>query len=262
MEPADFLQALPLYFVILLRVAGLFTAAPILSSRLILPQVKIALTIIISLLVFMVLLPTRAIPIINFQFIIVLMGEFFIGVLIGFVAHLVFDAIQLAGQSIDMQMGFGIVNVMDPQTGRQVPMIGNFKHILALLIFLVINGHHWLLEALFYSYEVIPIDHINFSSSLVMFLIDLTSQMFVIALKLAAPIVGALFITEFIMGIFARLVPQMNVFLVGMPLKIIIGFLMLIMVIPLYVFLLNSLFEQNLGDLLKLFKVLACINII
>jgi flagellar biosynthetic protein FliR len=186
-----------------------------------------------------------------------LISEFLIGVIIGYVAQLFFSAIQLAGQSIDMQMGFGMVNIMDPQSGLQVPLMGTFYNLLAIFVFFLINGHHYMLEALFYSYKVIPIGVFNLKGSFFSLLIDLTGDLFIIAFKLAAPMVGALFIADFVMGIISRTVPQMNVFLVGMPAKILFGFLILLLIVPFYVYLLSSLFERSFKDILQIIRVLV-----
>ena len=252
------LSQLPLFLILLFRSSGLMISAPVLSSRNIPGVLRIAITLSLALLVFMIFPKKNEIIFLEgIPLLIVLISEIMIGLLMGYVAQLLFHAIQLAGQSIDMQMGFGIVNVMDPQSGLQVPLIGTFKQLLAILVFLIINGHHWLLQALLLSYDVVPINTMSFNIQLVDGLIALTSKMFIIALQIAAPMVGVLFITDFIMGIISRTVPQMNVFLVGMPAKILIGFFVLIIVIPLYIYLLTALFERGFKDLLQILKVLT-----
>jgi len=252
-----YLNLFPLYLAILLRTSGVMISAPVLNSRNIPVYLKACLSILLSILILFMVSDSFAVPEIDIKFIILLISEFLIGVVIGYSAQLLFAAIQLAGQSIDMQMGFGMVNVMDPQSGMQVPLVGTFKHLLAILVFLMIDGHHWLIEALFSSYKMAPINGLAINGSLISLLINLTANMFLIALKLASPLVGALFITDIIMGIIARAVPQMNVFLVGMPAKILSGFLLILMVIPLYVYLLTALFERCLRDMMQIIKVLA-----
>jgi flagellar biosynthetic protein FliR len=232
-------------------------SAPVLNSRNIPAHLKIAFTLILSLFVFIMVSDSFFSPIININYIFLLISEFLVGIVIGFSANLLFAAIQLAGQSIDMQMGFGIVNVMDPQSGMQIPLMGTFKYLLAILVFLLINGHHFFIQALIYSYQVVPVNGLSINASFVSMLVDLTTEIFVVAFKIAAPLVGALFITDFVMGIIARTVPQMNVFLVGMPAKILSGFFLILLVIPLYVYLLSALFERSLKDMLKVLRVLT-----
>lgn len=253
----DILNDLPLFLVILMRVSGLMVAAPVYNSRNIPGPVKVFFTLLLSVIIFFLVSGTFSVPELSLQIIIVFVSEFLVGIVIGYAANLLFSAIQLAGQSIDMQMGFGIVNVMDPQTGIQVPLMGTFKYLIAILVFFAINGHYWLIQALFFSYELVPINGLQINEAFTFLLIDLTGKMFLIAFKLAAPMVGALFITDFVMGIISRTVPQMNVFLVGMPAKILFGFLLLIIIIPLYVYLLTALFERNLKDMISILKVLT-----
>ncbi|MGI6225619.1 MAG: flagellar biosynthetic protein FliR [Peptococcales bacterium] len=247
----------PLFLIIILRISGFMISAPVFNSRNIPGQLKIALTLFMSLFTYFLVSNTFTIPEIDLSYFIILFSEFLVGVVIGFAAQLLFSAIQLAGQSIDMQMGFGIVNIMDPQSGMQIPIIGSFKNLLAIFVFFLINGHHYLFEAMFYSYQVVPIGGFTANPGLASLLINLTGDLFLIALKLAAPLVGALFITDFVMGIISRTVPQMNVFLVGMPAKILSGILLLLLIIPFYVYLLTSLFEKSFKDIFRLIQVLV-----
>ena len=251
------LDKYPLLLVIILRISGFFISAPVFNSRNLPTQLKIAFTLFISLFVYFILYPTTNVPEINFSFILLLISEFLIGLVIGYTAQLLFSALQLAGQSIDMQIGFGMVNVMDPQSCLQVPLMGTFYNLLASLIFFLINGHHYMLEALFYSYKVLPLGGFSVKPSFIALLIELTAELFIIAFKLAAPMVGALFISDFVMGIISRTVPQMNVFLVGMPAKILFGFVMLLLIIPFYVYLLTSLFESSFKDIFQIIRVLV-----
>jgi len=250
------LDKFPVLLVILLRISGFFISAPVFNSRNLPVQLKAAFTLLVSVFIYFLLYNTVTVPEINFGFIFLLLREFIIGLIMGYTAQLLFSAIQLAGQSIDMQMGFGMVNVMDPQSGLQVPLMGTFYNLLAILVFFLINGHHYLLEALFYSYKVLPLGALKLKTSFFSLITDLTANLFLIAFKLAAPMVGALFIADFVMGIISRTVPQMNVFLVGMPAKILFGFLVLLLILPFYVYLLTSLMERSFQDLFQIIKVL------
>ncbi len=156
-----------------------------------------------------------------------------------------------------MQMGFGIVNVVDPQSGAQMPVMGTFKYFLTMFFYLSLNGHILLLDALIKSYEIIPLGNFSVDITLMNFIIYVTTNLFVIALKIALPYVGALFATDFILGIIARTVPQMNVFMIGMPLKIGIGFILSIVIIPLYIYMLSAFFEKSFTDIYTLIRVLS-----
>lgn len=177
-------------------------------------------------------------------FIAAMITEVLIGYTIGFVAYIVFASIQLAGQLMDMQMGFGMVNVVDPMSGVQIPLMGNFAYALSLLVYLGLDGHHYLLQAIAQSYEFIPVLGVGFNNEVIAMILDVTIYMFVIAIKISAPIVMAVLISDVSMGFIARTVPQMNVFIVGLPLKIGIGLLSFFLMIPVFIWFIGVLFSR------------------
>lgn len=257
----DFINSIALkidvFVMILTRITGLIVIAPIFGSRNIPAQVKIGLSTVVALIIFSVKkMPAYQFPDNIIPFILSIVNEFIIGLVIGFAAYLIFAAVQLAGQLIDMQMGFGIVNVIDPVYGTQVPLMGTFKYFLAMMIYLVTNSHYMLFQALFQSYDLIPINGFKYHSSLTDFMLTLFIGMFTIALQISIPIVGALFVAEIAMGILARTVPQMNVFIVGMPAKIIVGFIIIIMLLPFYILFLDVMFNKNFQDITTLLKLM------
>lgn len=231
---------------ILGRVSGLFLVAPIFASRQIPAVIKIAIIILLSgLISYFIPLDTRAINT-SALMITALVIEIFVGFTIGFIIYNLFAAIQLAGQLLDMQMGFGMVNVLDPQSGMQVPLMGNFIYLIALMIYLLTNGHHYLLSALVQSYETVPVLGLHMDQSFMSLLIRVTLDMFIIAIKISAPVVMALLLADISMGFIARTVPQMNVFIVGLPLKIIVGLIVLISILPVYLWFFSILFNKFL----------------
>ncbi|MDW7674619.1 MAG: flagellar biosynthetic protein FliR [Bacillota bacterium] len=239
-----FSEQLELLMLIWGRVAGLFLIAPVFSSRNIPGIVKIGLSGLICLTIAPIVNPIEMPDhILGYAMLISL--EMLIGFSIAFLVQLIFAAIQLAGQLIDMQMGFFIVNVVDPEHGTQVPLIGNYKFLIALIVFLLIDGHHMLIRAIVSSYQFLPIGTNIVGGDLVAFMIDAFRGMFITALQISAPTVGTLFVVTIALGIIARTVPQMNVFVVGMPVNIGIGFIMLITSITLYIYLLSSLFSRS-----------------
>lgn len=254
-----FYESFPTYLMVFFRIIGFLIIAPLFSSRNVLSMMKAALAMLISILVVPTMFDTPFLTIESslLLFFIYALSEFAIGLSIGFVATLFFDAINLAGQLIDMQMGFGIVNVVDPQSGAQMPVMGTFKYFLTMFFYLSLNGHILLLDALMKSYQIIPLGNFTVDMNLMNFIIYITTNLFVVALKIALPYVGALFATDFILGIIARTVPQMNVFMIGMPLKIGIGFILTIIIIPLYIYMLSAFFEKSFTDIYTLIRVLS-----
>jgi flagellar biosynthetic protein FliR len=175
------------------------------------------------------------------------------------VVHFIFAGIQLSGQYLDTQMGFGITNVLDPMTGTSMPLLGNFQYILCMFVFLEIDGHIQLLEAMHASYEFIPLGGVNWFQveTLTMYFSDLFGGIFLTGFKLAAPIMTALLISDFVLGFMTRMVPQLNVFMVSMPIKISLGMLFLWLLIPFYITILNKLLVQMLDQIMQVIQVLA-----
>ncbi|MNC12746.1 Flagellar biosynthetic protein FliR [compost metagenome] len=168
-------------------------------------------------------------------------------------------AIQTAGSFIDIQIGFGIANVIDPMTGTSAPVIGNFKYLIATLLFLSMNGHHYLLDAIVYSYKWVPIDNDllikMIDGSLSEFLVRSFAQSFMLAFQMSAPLVTALFLTDIGLAFLARTAPQYNVFVIGVPLKIIVGLVLLLLLMPSLALLFQNLFDimfESMHNLLGL----------
>ena len=250
--------ALEGFLLIMTRISGLFLSAPILSSRIIPVRVKV-LTIIGLAAVMVYFIPVNYIRAIDTPgfFIAALAVEILIGYTIGFVAYMVFAAIQLAGQVMDMQMGFAIVNVVDPQSGTQIPLMGNLTQTISLLMYLAIDGHHYLFQALIQSYKLIPVLGLSLNAGFYDLIFDISVYMFVIAVKIAAPIVIAIMTADIAMGFIARTVPQMNVFIVGLPLKILVGLGTLFVVMPVYIWVFNRLFAKFFTYLDQIIKLMG-----
>lgn len=246
------------FLLILARVSGIFLASPFFSNRIVPKQVKALLIVILSIVLFSGL--HLKVPVIPGQlgpFTVYLISEIMIGFVIGFVAQFTFAAVQFAGQAIDMQAGFAIVNVVDPVYGTQAPLIGTFNNLLALLLFLVVDGHHYIIAALYQSYQRIPLFGLSNMKQTSQMIIDLFGGMLVTGMKLAIPVVGAIFVAEMALGIMARTVPQMQVFFVGIPLKIFLGILLLLIVIPAYLATMHLLFDSNYQDMLRIIKIMG-----
>ena len=239
------------------RITGIFMMTPVFGSRNIPGRVKAALALIITYILFPLIFNNEAvIPDHFLPYMFMVVGELLVGLILGFVSSLLFSAIQMAGQLLDTQIGFGIISIIDPLSGQQAPLIGNFKYILALIVFLTINGHHVLLSALFSSFKLIPVTGVVIPTSLAEFMVNMVTWMLVLALKISLPVIIALLLTDMALGILARTMPQMNIFVVGVPGKIIVGIFVLSIALPFYIFFLEMAFDgmyKNIFSLLSLF---------
>ncbi|GAA0134163.1 flagellar biosynthetic protein FliR [Paenibacillus sp. YSY-4.3] len=197
----------------------------------------------------------------DLNYILLVFRELLIGLLMGYVAQLLFTVVQMAGSFIDIQMGFGIVNVIDPMTGASAPVLGNFKYIIATLLFLSMNGHHYLLDAVIRSYNWMPLSNELFqkiyNGNISEFLVRTFSQAFLLSFQLAAPLVAALFVTDVALGFLARTAPQFNIFVIGIPLKIMVGLAMLLLLIPSLIYAFENLFQVLFKSLHNLFGTIG-----
>jgi flagellar biosynthetic protein FliR len=160
---------------------------------------------------------------------------------------------------MDIQIGFSIANVIDPMTGASAPLLGNLKYMIAMLLFLAVDGHHFLIRAIIDSYQWIPINNELFAriynGQISEFLLQSFSSMFYLAFQLATPVVAVMFLTDLGLGLLTRVAPQFNVFVVGAPIKLILGLLVIIIVFPELISLFHGLFvtiEETLYQLMKL----------
>ncbi|MFC1855399.1 flagellar biosynthetic protein FliR [Thermodesulfobacteriota bacterium] len=249
----DFILVLLIFF----RVAGIIFTAPVFGSLNVPVQAKAGLSI---LLTFIIAPNYHANQIFNTEVIsltLLLIREVGIGFLIGFIARLIFSAVQLGGQLIGLQMGLGIVSVMDPQTQQQVSIIAQFMYLVAILLFLAFDGHLWFIKAIFTSFNTIEIGTFYVSGKVIGLTIKMVAEMFVLGVKVAAPIMALVLCFDTLLGIFARTVPQMNVLILGFPLKIGVGLLGLGMILPYFAFIMQKYFiklNSDLSTLLYIFK--------
>lgn len=251
--PMPYLQNLFLTFV---RVGAILLTAPIFSSRAIPSVAKVALALFLSL----ILLPIST-PGLDLVFdgvgtvLLAVAREVLVGVIVGFVASLMFMAIQTAGHVIGLQMGFAFANVIDPMNQNQISLVDQFYNILAILFFLAINGHHLLLMAMQKSFDIVPLDTFVFSDSMATKMITLTGQVLLIAAKIALPMMAALILADVALAIMARIAPQLQVFFLGMPLKIALGLLTIALALPITLNAIAGLTQNAPSDVLSLLRV-------
>lgn len=242
-----------LFLLVLVRVSGIFVLTPFFSSQNVPNTIKIGFSFILSLLISNILDVNK----INFSetnYFILVIKELVVGLIIGFICYAFFTSFYVLGQIVDMEIGFGMVNVIDPQNKVQVPVMGNFYYILAFLIFLAMNGHHQIIKALIESYKYIPIGKFKFNQELSNQLINILSTTFKLGFRLSSPVVVAMLLSDILLGILTRTIPQMNVFVVGMPLKILIGLLIICITIPLFSQSSSNIFKEMVNEIYIFFK--------
>lgn len=240
------LNNIPLLLLVFARISAFFVSAPFFSYRNIPIMNKIIISAALAFFAsFTIELSSELV--IDGTYFLLILKEVMIGVGIGLIAMLIFYAVQVAGGFIDFQMGFAIANVVDPQTGAQTPLLGQFFYVFALLFLLSVDGHLILLDGIFNSYLIVPVDQLflPFSDGMTAkYVAESFMKMFIIAFQMAIPVVGSLFLVDIALGFIARTVPQVNVFVVGLPLKIFVSFLVLLVSFSVLFSIVNYLFNE------------------
>ncbi len=254
----DILMQLNSFILIFVRTAAMIFFIPFLGARNVPRGFKIGLALFTSLiLVSMVKIDTAIISADLLTLTAGIGAEIIIGFTIGLIARLIFSAVEMAGEIIGFQMGFSMVNVIDPQTSTHVPIIGQFQTILATLIFLTINAHHLFLAAIAESFTLVPPMRFTLSQQMMTGIVTLSRDMFVLAVRIGAPVIVALFITNIALAIVSKTIPQMNVMMVGFPITIAGGLLIMILSIPLFANLVQRAFEGMKGDFFNVLSVMV-----
>lgn len=171
--------------------------------------------------------------------------EVVIGLVLALVVVLVFSIVNFAGHYVDTPIGFGMASVFDPAIGGQIPVFSQFYYIMAVLIFLGVDAHLWLIQAVQYSFEVIPFGGLIQLEPAFWLVMDLVKQIFIIGMQIALPITATILLTDIGLGIVIRAVPQINVFVLGFPIKILVGLIVVYFGLPTFVYIAGQLFAVD-----------------
>lgn len=254
----DILMQLNSFILIFVRTAAMIFFIPFLGARNVPRVFKIGLALLISLILITVVKIDAAIISADLLAITAgIAGEIIIGFTIGLIAKLVFSAMEMAGEIIGFQMGFSIVNVIDPQTSTHVPIIGQFHTILTTLIFLTINAHHLFIAAIAESFILVPPMRLALTNQMFAGIVTLSRDIFILAIRIGAPVIVALFITNIALAIVSKTMPQMNVMMVGFPITIAGGLLIMVLSLPLFANLVQRAFEGMKGDFFNVLSVMV-----
>ena len=236
------LRQIEIYSIIFFRVSGIIFMMPFFGSENVPRLVRIGLSLVITA----VLVPTLNIdsvvlPESLVSYVVVLFKELLVGMALGYIAMLIFHGIQFAGGLVGFQMGLRIGNVIDPMSEEQISVIGTVQNLLAVLIYVSLFWDHFLFKAMAASFSVIPIAGVVLEGPMATELIRMTGQVFVIALKMGAPLLAALFLADVALGFIARTAPQINVFIIGFPVKVGLGILLLGISLPFFTYVFTKL---------------------
>ena len=205
-----------------LRISGLMFFAPIFGSAALPPRIKAVLVIVLTAMLYPALAPgVRAVAIAEWPLVVV--HELLIGIGVGLAANLMFDAVQMAGQVMSIQMGYSLVNILDPQTQVESTVIALFHQTIALLIFLGLNVHLTLLRAVTDSFEYLPVCIASVGPAFAGATLRIGASVFSLGLQIAAPVVGATLVADVVIGLLGKASPQMPLMLLGPAIKSMLG---------------------------------------
>ena len=215
------------------RIISLFSAAPLLNSRLIDKKIKIVMAFCISW-AFSSFLPKTDIVLLSFDGILVCLEQIFIGMLLGFTMQVMFSSIFLSGEIISTQMGLSFSSLFDTNIRSNMSILSRFFYAFSLLLFLEFNGHIWMMSALFDTFITIPIEKINFSSVIFFKIISFCKYIFLDSIILLFPIIFIQLLLNLSMGILSRMSPQISIFSIGFTVSLLVGIVTLYLFIPIF----------------------------
>jgi flagellar biosynthetic protein FliR len=250
---------LPVFLLAFFRVTGVMMPAPLFGSGTVPPTVKIFLSLLLAVLfVPFVGRPQAPVDPNLGLYAVAVLQELGVGLLIGFAAALIFAAVQFGGQIIDQELGIMMANILDPITNEQISIIGQFKLFLATVVYLLIDGHHLLIRAVADSFRAIPISGLRLTDGGAMHLSDtLVRDLFRVAIQIAAPSLVTLFLITIALAFMARTVPEMNIFVLGFSLRVMVGLVVLALGVGIFVHMFAATVRREEGTLRKLIGLLG-----
>lgn len=246
------------FILVFARISGIFISAPIFSSKSIPAMVRTAIAVQLAFLYYSVLQPTVEYPATVMVFLLMIIYEILTGALIGFAASIIISAIQAAGEIIDVQMGLSMVQLINPATRTQSSAIGRIFYQLALIVMLTVDAHLQLLGVIFNTFSKIPLGQFNFATGLAWEqFVRSSSAIFTVAVQLALPMIVVLFLIDFSLGIVNRVAQQIDIFSMGMNIKPLVGFSLLLLLTPSLVPYLSSIMGVMAADMITAMNRMA-----
>ena len=221
------------FFLIFVRIGAIMFTAPIFSSPRVPVQLRTGICLLLTFLLQPVVAPDG--PQVNFSLIVfgaLLLREVIVGLVIGYIANLLFSAIEMAGELQDTQSGFGFAGVVDPNFERSSAILGQFQMVLMWLIFMTVNGHHLLMQAIADSFQLVPLGKFAYHEGLTTQMLRLVTNLLLIAIRISAPVLGSVLLADLGMGVLQRTAPQLNIMAVGFQVKIVVAVIVVGLALP------------------------------
>lgn len=241
------LKHLEFFLLILVRVSGFMVSAPIFSLRNIPMRAKAILAIALSVPIFHILPyePLTYTTVVDYSILVIL--EMICGLVMGFMANVSYYILSFAGQVIDQEMGFSMVNQYDPITSAQVTITGNLYTYAVMLMLLVTNMHQYLIRAIVDSFSVIPVGAATMDFGIYQLMKRFMVDYFVIGFRIVLPIFASMLVVNTILAILAKVAPQMSMFVIGLQLKVFVGLAVLVLMIMMITGVADLIFREMMS---------------
>ncbi len=241
----------------LARLLGLFASAPVFANRGAPARVRLGIAFGIAIALLPVMPPMPAIPAASGIAVVVLAQQIFIGIAIGFVMRIVFAAVDMAGALIGMQMGLSFAVFFNPNAGGQTAVMSDFFALLATLLFLSINGHLLMIDVLVKSFDWLPVSTATVNADGWSYIARAGTTIFSTGLLLSLPVMAMLLVTNIALGILTRAAPQLNLFAIGFPVTLTIGFIGVALMMSAFSPVLQRIFEDGFDLVTQMLRALA-----
>jgi flagellar biosynthetic protein FliR len=241
----------------LARILGLFASAPIFSNRGVPARVRLAIGLGVAIALLPAMPPMPDVPPSSGVGLAIFGQQIFIGVAIGFMIRIVFAAVDMAGALIGMQMGLSFAIFFDPDAGGQTAVLSDFLNLIATLLFVAVNGHLLMIEALVRSFEWLPVGTEIVRAEGWGYIARAGLTVFAAGLLLSLPVIGVLLVANIALGVLTRAAPQLNLFAVGFPVTLTAGFIGVLLIMTNFAPVLQTLFERGFDEIGRMLEALA-----
>jgi flagellar biosynthetic protein FliR len=219
----DILLALPVFALVLFRIGGLVMTAPVFGSALMPVRIRVALTVALAAMIFPMVSGQGPSEVTLSMALVGGLGEVMVGATIGLALATLFSGVEVGGLMVAQQAGIALGQVFNPVQNRETNLVGQVYTIVLIVLFLMAGGHREMVASLLDTFKVIPMLSFRFDEPLLLLMAQMLASAFILAIRLAGPVVIALFLTSLCMGFLSRTMPQLNILSIGFPLRILVG---------------------------------------
>lgn len=244
MELAFTIEQLEFYILILVRISAFVVSAPFLSNTSVPRKVKIGLSFFLGVVIAnsITYTPLEYVGVIGFAGVVI--KELMVGLCLGYISSICMYIVNFSGQMIDMEIGFSMANMMDPSTKIQSTVTGNFYSYMVMFMMFVTNMHYYVIGAILDSFQLVPVGQVVLNDKMYLVAMKFIADYFIIGFRIILPIFASILLINIVLGILVRVAPQMNMFVVGMQIKIFVGLIILLLIVELMPMVSSFIFDE------------------